>query len=191
MDLYIHDVAPRSRANGPGRRFVIWFQGCSLGCRGCFNPGTHRFDGGRRVTVSAVIADIAAAARAIDGVTLSGGEPMQQPEATLQLARGIRHIDGMSVVMFSGYTIEEIRDMPLGRAILSVLDVVIDGRYQASSPLGRGLRGSQNQRIHLLSDRYSAADIAATPEAEIHIGPGGAVTLTGITPLKLKGSSPA
>jgi len=188
----IHAVEPRSRANGPGARFVVWFQGCTLGCAGCFNPTTHDAAGGRTVAIDELVGELTHARRAghIEGLSLSGGEPLQQPEAAralLDAARGL----GLSTLAFSGYAIDEIRALPGGPAVLARLDVLIDGRYVARDRLATGLRGSSNQRIQLLTDRYSRGDVEATPVAEIRIGPAGDVILTGVDPLKLKSRRPS
>ena len=188
--IALHAWEPRSRANGPGARFVLWFQGCSLGCAGCFNPATHdpAASARHRLTVDEVVAMIAATPR-IEGITLSGGEPMQQPEAALALLERVRAeptLAGLSTLAFSGYTIEEIRSQPLGAHLLAHLDVLIDGRYRAGERSGVGLRGSTNQRVHLLSARYTQADVAATPVTELRITAEGAVIATGVDPLKLK-----
>jgi anaerobic ribonucleoside-triphosphate reductase activating protein len=179
----LHAVEARSRANGPGVRTVVWFQGCDLGCPGCFNPETHERGGRRRVAVSTLVDEIAELAA--DGVTLSGGEPMQQPEAVLALLTGLRARRDLSLLMFSGYRLAEIQAMALGPAVLAQLDVLVDGRYVAPLRRGRELRGSRNQEVHLLSDRHQAGDIAATPVAEVRISPDGIVTLTGVDPLRL------
>jgi anaerobic ribonucleoside-triphosphate reductase activating protein len=178
----LHAIEPRSRANGPGARFVVWFQGCTLGCPGCFNPATH--GDGPESDLAGVIAQLRAA-RDIEGLSLSGGEPLQQPEAALALLEAARAL-GLSTLAFSGYTIDEIRAQPLGEAVLAQLDVLIDGRYVAGDRLATGLRGSANQRIQLLTSRYTLADVEATPVAEIRIGKTGEVVLTGVNPLKLK-----
>lgn len=183
MNARIHATEPRSRANGPGARFVVWFQGCSLGCAGCFNPATHGLAAGEDVDVDGLLSQAVAAN--VEGLSLSGGEPMQQPAAARALVEGAR-ARGLSTLMFSGYTIDEIRALPDGPAVLAALDVLIDGRYVASQRLASGLRGSANQNIHLLSPRYSLADIAATPVAEIRIDRTGAAILTGVDPVKLK-----
>jgi anaerobic ribonucleoside-triphosphate reductase activating protein len=184
--LALHAWEPRSRANGPGARFVLWFQGCSLGCPGCFNPATHAAAAGGRRAIEHVIADILAQGQAIEGVTLSGGEPLEQPEAALALIQAIRATSELSILVFSGYTIEEIQAQPLGPDILSRIDVLVDGRYEAGQRLGKKLRGSRNQRIHLLSERYQLAQVEATPEAEIRIDAQGRLTFTGVSPLRLK-----
>lgn len=185
VSVKVHAIEPRSRANGPGTRFVIWFQGCSLACPGCFNPDTHAPGAGAAHEVDALVAQILAQGDAIEGVTLSGGEPFQQPDAALALVSAVRVRTGLSILVFSGYTIEEIRELPQGPAILACIDALVDGRYEAPGRLGRGLRGSANQRIHLLGDRYSAADVEATPVAEIRIDAQGQVVLTGVDPLRL------
>jgi anaerobic ribonucleoside-triphosphate reductase activating protein len=182
----IHAIERRSRANGPGSRFVLWFQGCSLGCPGCFNPGTHAPTSQDRRTVDVLVDEILAQGQAIEGISLSGGEPFEQPDAALALVSAVRARSELSILIFSGYTIEEIRAMPQGPAILAHIDVLVDGRYEARQRLGRGLRGSANQRIHLLSERYGVADVEATPEAEIRIDAQGRVVLTGVDPLRLK-----
>lgn len=184
--INLHAIEPRSRANGPGSRFVLWFQGCSLGCAGCFNPGTHAPTSQDRRTVDVLVDEILSQGDAIEGITLSGGEPFQQPDAALALVSAVRARSALSILIFSGYTLEEIRAMPQGPAILEQIDVLVDGRYEPRQRLGRGLRGSANQRIHLLSERYGAGDVEATPEAEIRIDAQGRVVLTGVDPLRLK-----
>jgi anaerobic ribonucleoside-triphosphate reductase activating protein len=180
----VHAVEPRSRANGPGARFVVWLQGCTLGCPGCFNPGTHDASGGREVPVAELAAQLAATP-GIEGLSLSGGEPLQQPAAAAALLDAARAL-GLSTLAFSGYTEDEIRALPGGPAVLTRLDVLIDGRYVAGERLATGLRGSANQRIRLLTGRYQLADVEATPVAEIRIGRDGELVLTGVDPLKLK-----
>jgi anaerobic ribonucleoside-triphosphate reductase activating protein len=159
---------------------VIWFQGCTLGCPGCFNPLTHTPDG-PETSIESLVAQLAASD--VEGLSLSGGEPMQQPAAALALLQAARAL-GKSTLMFSGYTIDEIRG--IDATVLEHLDVLIDGRYVSTERHATGLRGSSNQRIHLLTDRYSLADVEATPVAEIRIGPTGELSLTGVNPLKLK-----
>jgi len=163
---------------------VVWLQGCTLGCPGCFNPTTHSAEGGTLVDVDDVVAQLRAT-RDIEGLSLSGGEPLQQAAAASELLEAARSL-GLSTLAFSGYSIEEIRALPSGPDVLSRLDVLIDGRYVAGERLATGLRGSANQRIQLLTSRYSLADVESTPVAEIRISRDGEVVLTGVNPLKLK-----
>jgi anaerobic ribonucleoside-triphosphate reductase activating protein len=179
--IWVHAHEPRSRANGPGVRFVVWLQGCTLGCAGCFNPATHEV-GGTAMSVDELLALVP---DGVEGLSLSGGEPLQQAPAIVPLLDAAR-ARGLSTLAFSGYTREEIEQLPSGREVLARLDVLIDGRYVAAERLATGLRGSANQRIVLLSDRYTLADVEATPTGEIRISPTGEVVLTGVDPLKLR-----
>ncbi|HTL37908.1 MAG TPA: 4Fe-4S single cluster domain-containing protein [Kofleriaceae bacterium] len=186
MRVRIHATEARSRANGPGSRFVIWMQGCTLGCAGCFNPTTHDPQAGREVSIDELAAEMARARDAgSEGLSLSGGEPLQQAEAAAAVLDAARAL-GLSTLAFSGYTIDEIRALPHGPDVLARLDVLIDGRYVAAERFATGLRGSANQRIQLLTGRYAMSDIEATPVAEIRISATGEAILTGVNPLKLK-----
>ncbi|HEY4239032.1 MAG TPA: 4Fe-4S single cluster domain-containing protein [Kofleriaceae bacterium] len=173
----IHALEPRSRANGPGVRFVVWVQGCTLGCAGCFNPTTHDAASGTSASSEDLLAQLAASP--VEGLTLSGGEPFQQPAFSLSLLEGARAL-GLSTLVFSGYALDELPD----RSLLPFIDVLVDGRYVAGERLGAGLRGSSNQQIRLLSSRYTLADVTATPPTELRILPNGEVILTGVDPIK-------
>ena len=181
--MRISGFESRSRANGPGARFVVWFQGCTLGCPGCYNPHTHDPAGGQEVVLEELRAAMQASKS--QGLSLSGGEPLQQPALALALLDAARAL-GWSTLAFSGYTIEEIRALPDGPAVLARLDVLIDGRYVSTARVADGLRGSANQRIQLLTDRHTLAEVEATPMAEIRIGKDGEVVLSGVNPLKLR-----
>ena len=185
-ELDVHAFWPRSIANGPGQRAVIWLQGCTLGCPGCFNPETHaRGTSGGRRPVSEVGQKILELGDTIEGITLTGGEPLQQPHGILTFLRELRARRELSIVLFSGYTHEEIGEIPEGSAILDFVDVLIDGRYIESQRIARGLRGSSNQRVHLLTSRYTLGEIEATAAGEVRIAAGGEVRVTGVRPLEL------
>jgi len=104
--MLLHAFIPASRANGPGLRSVVFFQGCSLACPGCFNPESHPFTGAD-VTVPAVAERVLQARKeyGVEGVTFSGGEPMQQAPALLELIRTLhQQLPSFSFGMFSGYS---------------------------------------------------------------------------------------
>ena len=186
--VHLHGIIERSRANGPGQRTALWFQGCSLACPGCFNPATHPA-GASAVPVDEVIDRILAQGDAIEGVTVSGGEPFEQPEALCALVRGLRQrAPRLSILVFSGFTRQEIERQPLGPAILAAIDVLIDGRFVERRARGRGLRGSDNQHIHLLTPRYTLAEVEATPIGEIVIDADGTARVSGVAPIDLSAS---
>jgi len=183
VPLRLHAHEPVSRANGPGLRAVLWFQGCTLGCPGCFNPHTHDASGGTAADISTLATRLHQRPNNIEGISISGGEPFQQPEALLALVEAMRGSD-LSILVFSGYSLAEIQRQPLGPAILAHLDVLIAGRYMQSRHDGRALLGSSNQSIHLLTPRHTLAEFAHIPGTEIILHTDGSYTLTGIAPAK-------
>ena len=180
--LNLHALMPRSRANGPGVRTVIWFQGCTLGCPGCFNPATHASAPQQHIPVAVLVERLIADAPAIEGLTISGGEPLQQSEALLRLLSAVRTHTTLSVLLFSGYTLSEISQIPLEPAILAQVDVLIAGRYVQTRRLAHGLRGSANKTVHLLTDRYTLEDIEHVPPAEVWIDAARNISISGIAP---------
>lgn len=151
-----------TEAEGPGRRFALWFQGCPLRCPGCCNPEMLPFDGGRQVPVADLVGEIldAHARHEIEGITLLGGEPLAHASASAAIASMIRP-RGLSVMVFSGYTLEEARALPdpAVAELLDLTDILVDGRYERDRPdTRRRWIGSTNQRIHFLTARYRADD---------------------------------
>jgi anaerobic ribonucleoside-triphosphate reductase activating protein len=175
----LHAVLARSRANGPGARFTVWVQGCSLGCPGCFNPTTHPA-GADPVPVRETVAAALAERPGIDGVTLTGGEPLQQPAAVAEFCAAIRAAGDLGIIVLTGYDRAEIEADPGRRAAVADADLVIAGRYERHRHLGTGLRGSTNKAYWARTGRYRPADLAAVPETEIVIGAHGEVTVTGM-----------
>lgn len=181
MKFRLHAFEPFSRANGPGLRAVVWFQGCTLGCPGCFNPATHDPHGGYESDTAWLAAEIPALAPPIDGISISGGEPFQQPDALLALLTRLAG-SGLSRLVFTGYTLDEIHRCRLGPEILQHLDVLIAGRYDAAQRVAKGLLGSSNQQIHLLTGRHNLAQLATAPSRELILHRDGTVTNSGIHP---------
>jgi anaerobic ribonucleoside-triphosphate reductase activating protein len=182
--LRLHQWLPASRANGPGVRAALWVQGCSLDCPGCFNPATHTFAGGEEVTVDEVLRRLVGLGDTIEGVTVSGGEPLQQRPALLALLQRVRRETALSALVFTGYTWEEINRYPEAGTLLDCIDVLIAGRYERSRHLALDLRGSANKTVHFLTDRYGPADLAVVPAAEVVITPEGDVLASGIDPVR-------
>src|ERR1017187_4927278 len=101
--MLLHALIPASHANGPGLRAVVFFQGCSIGCAKCWNPKSHPFVGAE-ITVDALAHEVlqAHAEHSLEGVTFSGGEPMQQADSLLRVVQRLRkEAPELSVGMFS------------------------------------------------------------------------------------------
>jgi anaerobic ribonucleoside-triphosphate reductase activating protein len=159
--LRVAQVVPCTEAEGPGRRFALWFQGCPLRCPGCCNPEMLPFEGGRDVPLAEVVRQVmAAAADEVEGVTLLGGEPLAHAAGAAALARAVSAA-GLTVMVFSGYTLAEARQMadPAVADLLAHTDILVDGPYLREQPeTRRRWVGSANQQVHFLSDRYRADD---------------------------------
>lgn len=160
--LFVAQIVPCTEAEGPGRRFALWFQGCPLRCPGCCNPEMLPFKGGHALSVAQVLAqlDAAVARHGVEGITLLGGEPLAHAAGAAVLARAVRERD-LGVMLFTGYTLEEARQLPdpAVSQLLELTDLLVDGPYIRELPeTRRRWIGSANQRIHFLTDRYRADD---------------------------------
>jgi anaerobic ribonucleoside-triphosphate reductase activating protein len=144
------DLQSDSIVDGPGLRTVIWTQGCGHHCKGCQNPQTWDFNGGGEVPIDMVL-------EAIDeleyqaGITFSGGDPMYQIEAFIELAKYV-HECNMNVWVYTGFTYEEL--IKLGKKdkkyldVLKEIDILVDGPFVNSlKSFAVKFRGSSNQRI--------------------------------------------
>ena len=153
----LHHYLDHTCALGPGNRAAVWLQGCKRRCPGCMTPESRDPNGGNLVRVEDIFARIASLDD-IEGVTISGGEPFLQVDALYTLLRLIRENTDLGVIIYTGYTFEELREMhdPKADAILDGLcDLLIDGGYVDALNDGVSLRGSSNQRVICLTDRYA------------------------------------
>ncbi len=160
--LSVAQTVACTEAEGPGRRFALWFQGCPLRCPGCCNPEMLPFHGGARRSVAEVLAEVETARDrdGVEGVTLLGGEPLAQAAGAARLARGVQD-RGLSVMVFSGYTLEDAQALPDPEVanLLALTDILVDGPYRRDLPESRRRWiGSSNQQIHFLTARYRADD---------------------------------
>src|SRR5262245_36903741 len=160
--LRVAQIVPCTEAEGPGRRFALWFQGCPLRCPGCCNPEMLPFEGGQPMPLHDVLEQVQRAAekQQVEGITLLGGEPLAHAAGAAILARGVREL-GLTVMVFSGYTLDEARQMtdPAVQDLLAHTDILVDGPYVRELPeTRRRWIGSANQQIHFLSDCYRADD---------------------------------
>ena len=166
----------RSEIYGPGIRSVIWVQGCTLACKGCWNTQYWSPQGGIEVEVSQILAELDAL-KGIEGITLLGGEPLQQAEATLALIEGCKQ-RGLSIFLYTGYDPSEFDDTM--QACFDASDIAVTGRYvQELRDTTLRWRGSRNQQVHFISDFYDASVLQEQTEVECHILPSGEIRMVG------------
>jgi anaerobic ribonucleoside-triphosphate reductase activating protein len=134
---------------GPGKRIGIWFQGCSLRCPGCLSPETWRFTR-NKIAIEALVEQLRPWYSQADGITISGGEPFDQPQALSRLLSVIRQDFSGNILVFSGYSYAAIT--PHLSAMTGLIDALVSGPFEQQSPQTLKLRGSDNQVLHLLTD---------------------------------------
>jgi anaerobic ribonucleoside-triphosphate reductase activating protein len=135
-------------ALGPGRRVGIWFQGCSIRCPGCISADTWATGCGG-TTVAAVLDAVSPWLVDADGITISGGEPFDQPEALAALLRGLRLRSDGDILVYSGYPFDALQ--PWLDACDGLIDALITGPLRIDQPQTLDLRGSDNQSVHRLT----------------------------------------
>ena len=155
--LTLYARLPRTRALGPCTRFALWVQGCPFHCPGCMTPDARPFAGGETVAIDRLAAEVLAVDD-IEGLTVSGGEPFTQAAGLATLVRQVRAHRDLGLILYTGYRLEDLRqlatDAPGVADLLSCIDLLIDGPYVAAQNDGAPLRGSANQRVIPLTDRY-------------------------------------
>lgn len=167
MVINIHSTIQNSRVNGPGDRFVIWTQGCRKMCKGCYNPETWSHYRNDLINIEDLISSVRESG--CSGVTITGGDPFEQPKELLELLIGLEELDlPRGIIVFSGYSIVEIRGDETMSKCLEYLDVLIDGRYIESERIYNGLAGSSNQNFHIFTDKISSDELNMDQEVEIH-----------------------
>lgn len=167
---------------GPGTRAGIWLQGCTIGCAGCASVDTWDPSAGTQLPVAEVINWLDSLPGPIDGITISGGEPFQQPTALAELLTALnkwRDTNPVDLLIFSGYAMAKLRKTFADT--LSRCDAVVAGPYVQARNTGTALRGSDNQEIVPLTalGRQRYADVGTPPAMQVTVD-GDTVRLIGI-----------
>ena len=160
MKIRIFGTVEDSIVDGPGIRYAVFTQGCPHHCPGCHNPESHDFSGGREVETETIIAAIWANPL-LDGVTLSGGDPLCQPEACREIAEAARAAH-LNVWCYTGWTWEALQhegdEQKL--ALLRAVDVLVDGPFvEAQRSLELKFCGSRNQRLIDVQKTLAAGEV--------------------------------
>ncbi|GLY47436.1 radical activating enzyme [Lentzea sp. NBRC 102530] len=169
---------------GPGRRLGIWVQGCTLACKGCMSRDTWDAGAGTPLSVDHLLELWREAVRAgVDGLTVSGGEPLEQAAALTEFLASVP-LEGRDVLLYTGHELGELDDEQ--RAVLGHVDAVITGRYVAGEQPGLIWRGSANQRLVPLTplgeERYRPfVDLASRAQVQVRVDDG-LLWLVGVPP---------
>ncbi|MBY8823219.1 4Fe-4S cluster-binding domain-containing protein [Sphingomonas colocasiae] len=151
---------------GPGRRVGLWLQGCSIRCPGCISVDTWH-QGETHIPVEELIGALAAFADQADGLTVSGGEPFDQPDALARLLQGWRDVSDSAILVFTGHDHAELSDWLAANP--GLIDALMTGPFRSDLPQTLALRGSDNQELHILTERGAAlAGFERTRDARDH-----------------------
>lgn len=162
-----------SEIYGPGKRTVIWFQGCTLGCKGCWNIQYQSPEPAILIPTSELLQIIL---RRDNGVTFLGGEPLLQINNLLWLVKKLKRRD-IHVMLYTGYELDEIDNDPVKKELCQMADILIPGRYNENLRDTKLLwRGSKNQPLIYRNDKEMVTD---ENQAEITIQADGTVTCLG------------
>jgi len=159
MQLRISGIINDSIVDGPGLRLAVFAQGCSHNCLGCHNPQTHDFNGGYFIDIDDII-DKARSNPLLQGITLTGGDPFFQPEASYELACKIRKLR-LDIVIYTGFSWEELMEDESLKKLALAADYVVDGKFLAEyKTLDMPFVGSSNQRVIDVKKTISGGEIS-------------------------------
>lgn len=177
--LNIAHIEPLSYIYGPGERFVVWVQGCSLGCKGCWNQEMWSFHKHNLIHREQMF-DKIVTSQGITGVTLLGGEPLQQYENVLWLIQKIRKETDLSIMLYTGYNQAELQQYIWYPQLLEYCDLLIVGRYiEGQRNTSQQWRGSTNQEVIYPEMSRLVQRPQAIQEVEVIIDAFGKVTVLG------------
>lgn len=148
--LRLYMTAPCSEVLGPYKRFIVWVQGCKRRCKGCIAKDSWALDGGELVEVDTIVQQILRQDN-IEGITISGGEPFLQQDALCELISKVREHKDVGVIIYTGMKYNEIENTALAHSA----DLIIDGEYVEELNDNKSLRGSSNQNVLCLTERYN------------------------------------
>ncbi len=170
---------PRSMICGPGKRFVIWVQGCRRRCEGCGNTEMQPFKTKTLISTSDLF-NLIISEPDLEGITLLGGEPLHQSKELLSLVKKIKDI-GLTVMLYTGYEIDEIKD-PDAIELVNYSDIIIPGRFVSEKKnLQLKWRGSSNQKVIFNNNKYKKiySKLGEENQVEIHIDDNGNIHILG------------
>lgn len=173
--LNIAEMVHGSEIYGPGKRTVMWVQGCTLACKGCWNQDLWPKEGGTEYKVSELLARVLA--NEDDGVTLMGGEPLQQSQSVLRFI-DLTSKNGISMMLYSGFEEQEMDSVQ--QECVDRSDIVILGRYvQGLRNTSLRWRGSSNQIVRYPTGNLDKEYFEEANDVEIHMDETGKIKVLG------------
>lgn len=154
MDIYINmtEDLVSDGVLGPYTRYCLWVSGCNRNCKGCISPESHDMYKGRKYSVHSLAWQILLSET--EGITISGGEPFLQAQALCKLITAVKKRRDVGVIIYTGYLYEQLSELPYGKELVGLCDLIVDGPYIQELDDGKALRGSSNQRVIPVTDRY-------------------------------------
>lgn len=171
--MRVHNTIQDSIVDGPGLRYVVFVQGCSHNCKGCHNPGTHDYNGGKEAAVDDLVAEMLQNPLC-EGLTLSGGEPFDQAwECSLLASRA--KLAGKTVWTYTGYKwgylLRQARRSVPWVLLLYHTDVLVDGPFvEGLKSYDAKFRGSTNQRLIDVKKSLEAGEVVLWEPEEKDLG---------------------
>ncbi|MCF8093483.1 MAG: radical SAM protein [Desulfotignum sp.] len=153
--LNIAGFYPLSTCLGPGSRAMLWLQGCRQKCPGCITPDMQSLEDKEWIDIK-ILAELIGNVRGIEGITVMGGEPMLQLTSLMMFFSLIKEKYDLGIMLYTGYYKKELlekKEKDVNR-LLSNVDILIDGPYIRELDFSQKWRGSENQNIWFLSERY-------------------------------------
>lgn len=172
-------IEPSSHIYGPGERFVVWFQGCALACKGCWNRDMWSFNSNNLVHKEKLLEEILST-YGIRGVTFLGGEPLHQAENLWWLIEQVKMRSDLTVFLYTGYEEDELRQQGNWSRIHRFCDVAAIGRYRFEQRnIGQQWIGSDNQIVIYPQNSKESSNPNLVNEVEIIIGPDESMRILG------------
>lgn len=154
MNILINKIHFPVTVLGYGTRLGIWLQGCSIHCKACVSQDTWAFDDSFKININHLMQSIQTLIQyqSFDGITISGGEPFDQPEALLNLIIQLKTLSNVpfDILVYSGYSFRHLQKHY--QEILNQIDALISEPFNHKQPATLIYRGSANQRLNLLSE---------------------------------------
>ena len=150
LPLRVINIYRETIVDGEGLRYSIYFSGCGHHCKGCQNPETWEYNQGTVLDAQFEerIFDEINSNSLLSGVTLSGGDPLYNPEALLDFLKKLKRRTKANVWCYTGFVYEKLLKDDLRSKCLKYIDVLVDGPYiESKRDVNLAFRGSSNQRI--------------------------------------------